>query len=270
MDTAIEVAPPKREERPLPRLIANNAWALTGFLLLGLVLVAATLLAARHVDQVDPGCKGTPGLVALEFAGAREPAQRIIDGWSGGCQVAGDAHSALRRDLFPFIPVYVLTLVYWCRYAGWFSYRQRVRTLCTWLLFAAIAAGLLDVAEDVFLWRMTDGHGPVRQIDAVAATAFAIPKWMLVIAAAGCAIGALFGAMFRWFSRVVMGPANQPTFVGALHAVPTPLTPLSEAQPEERVARRGQQPDGAARAGTPEPRIGIAFSGGGIRAASFS
>jgi hypothetical protein len=280
MERAADTTGVKATDTELGRLgqaVRGNPIGLSLFLLVGLVLVGATLLVSRWVADVDPGNAKAPvpaGIVALEFAGEKNAASEIIQGWRSGpddTAPANKARDSLERDLV-FILLYVATLGYWCTYSSWLSHRPKVRRLARRLAVAAVVAGLLDCVENIFLRRMVDGV-EVSGSDARWATAASITKWVLVLMAGLCATGAVLSALNRWFARVIVGPASRPTFVGDIHAVPLPAPPIpdGDAYEQKKWERRGQTPDGSAwGAGRTGPAVGIALSGGGIRAASFA
>ena len=253
--------------------VRGSPAGLSVFLLVGVVLVVATLFTARWVDDRDPGNGRAPGIVALEFAGEKDAATAIIQGWPDvdGTTPVEQARSSLQRDLL-FIVLYVATLAYWCTYSSWLSHRPKVRRLARRLAVAAVVAGLLDCIENIYLRRMVDAT-TVGDSDARLATAAAITKWFIVLLAGACALGALCSALSRWFARVIVGPASRPTFVGDIHSVPLPAAPVPDGDDRERERweRRGQTPSGSSwTADRGQPAVGIALSGGGIRAASFA
>ena len=276
MERAADTTRVKATDTEIGRIgqaVRGSPIGLSLFLLVGLGLVGATLLVSRWVADVDPGNGNVPGIVALEFAGEKDPAEAIIRGWPDvdDGTPADRARDSLQRDLV-FIALYVVTLGYWCTYSSWLSHRPKVRRLARRLAVAAVVAGLLDCVENHFLRRMVDAT-EVSAADARWATAAAITKWVLVLLAGVCAAGAFFSALSSWFARVIVGPASRPTFVGDIRAVPLPSAPVpdGDAHEQQKWERRGLTPDGSAwSAGRTDPAVGIALSGGGIRAASFA
>src|SRR4051794_25773567 len=208
----VEVAMSDLRER-----IRRSPRALFAALVVGTALVAVALAAAAYTGDPDPGaaCRRS-GIVPLELAGDEESAAHIVGDWT--CpdrgqtveQAESAAERALARDTFLFIPLYVLSIGYWCFYASWYAHTERARNSARLLTYGIVVAGMLDVIENVALYGVVHGHAN----RAVLATAVSIPKWVLVIVGVARGLQAFGGAWMRWLRYAMFGEADRPQFAG--------------------------------------------------------
>jgi hypothetical protein len=253
---------------PARRRVEESAAGLSLFVVVGLGLTALALWAGWWTGLRDPteACPGARSMVALELAGDAGAAGRIVEGWRtcGGVEFA---RSALRRDTVAFIPAYAVALAWWVQYSRWFSHRHKVRRVAGRVQLGVAIAAAADLVENAMLSRVLDD--PVRGADITVATGASLLKWLLVVVALVFAFAALASSLSRWFRRLVVGEAAYPTFLPRRASLAEPLPPLRPDGDDEggRRARRLQDPDGRERA---PGAVGIALSGGGIRAASFA
>lgn len=198
-------------------------------------LVAAVVLAALTVVTgslagLDDPTGDGPGIVGIELAGTAADARWMVD------RYGADAITAtLPWDLL-FIACWTLLLALATLWTGQNYRTVTTRRLATPLALAALGAGLLDVVEDGLLWlavgRGVDGAWPF-------AAAAAWGKWLIVGLLATYVIGGLLSALLRHDVRAVLREADE-----------GPTAPASRTLTESR--------------------FGLAFSGGGVRAASIS
>lgn len=293
---APELAPPPPS--PLTRLghqVRSRSFWLLAYLVAGTALTAACLWGMGRTQSASPtdGCRlrtdaagwadpltkappgeregaEPPGIVALQFAGKTAPAERIVERWpacAGSAAAATDeARNALRIDTFAFVPLYLLTLAWWCLFAFWNAYRRATRRLVGYVLAGVFLAGALDIVENLALFEVVSGHAEPW---AAVATAATVPKWALLLVAVPTALAGLAGAVRRLGAAVLWGEGAQPQFYGPMAPgegdIPPPLGP--DDPDDARVARRSQDPHGQP---WPSDTTGICFSGGGIRSASFA
>ncbi|MFC5177817.1 hypothetical protein [Nocardioides taihuensis] len=207
-----------------------------GLVALGIVLAVGAVLTAPRAD-LPPGSE--PGILGLELMGTAQAASA----WAGS-YAAADVVPALRWDVL-FILCWAPLLALLCWRLGRGYRTASTRRLAVPVAAAALAAGALDLVEDLGLWLAIDG-GPLDgtwsggwQLAAVCAWG----KWVVVLLAAGYAIGGLATVVLtpRWIRRVLAGTGTAPEG-------PVGFTPRSGDEVE----------------------VGLAFSGGGVRAASIS
>lgn len=222
--------------------------------------------AAPGVGQ--PGAK-PPGILALEFAGKGDAAKAIVDRWAACTKTPGASvsagHHALDLDTTLFIPLYVVTVAWWCLHVGWAAYRRSVRRSAVMVMVAVLFAGLLDEIENVALNRVIAGDGGTW---ATIATAVTVPKWLILAIAVPVAICGFAGVAWNLTERVFRPEGMRPVFYGPLSDGDAPVVaPLGPDQPEpDRMRRRRLDPHGQP---WPDNKVGICLSGGGIRSASF-
>lgn len=196
-----------------------------------LLLAALTWWTASFASPSGPG----PGIVGLELVGNGEGAQRWIDAYSGEALM-----DSLQGDL-AFIICWSPLLALLSLWTG-----QNYRTLTTRRLagpiaLAALAAGVLDLVEDAFLQLALGGlfGGDPASLGWQLATVASWGKWIVVLIAGTYVVGGMLSLGLRGSVRDVLRGAG-------------------ETGPEQR--RYTQDVAG----------LGLAFSGGGIRAASIS
>ncbi len=234
------------------------AWEVLG----GLVLVVVAVAALWWVGESDPA---RPGVVALEIAGDADTAKDLLEGTGTGTIDA--LRTGLQRDWL-LIVAYVAALGWWCWYGRVHLRTRRLRRLAQVLTGAVVVAGVADVVENVALGRLLDAGGD-NDAAAVVATAAAIPKWMILAVVVPVAAAVMVTAIARLGRRwVPAGWLRRPVFPDHGPAGEGPATP----------APRGGLTDGFARhalsatpkVSGPEGPLGVCFSGGGIRSATFN
>ena len=250
--------------------IRQSPSALFVALAIGTALVVGALAAGSATRSHDPGAPcGVSGVVPLELAGDDASATRIVSQWTCDRQSTEQARAraddALTADSLLFIPGYVLAIAYWCVYGSWFSHRPKSARLALSLAVGTVAAGALDLVENIGL------HHVVRAESgwAAVATAASIPKWGLLVAAIPCALVSFCGAWMRWLRHVALGGVDRPEFSGDLSVgEKSVVAPLGlETDEALRRTRRSRDPHGDEWEGG---ALGVCFSGGGVRAASFA
>lgn len=199
----------------------------------GLVaLVALTALAVLTGAQagLDDPVDGGPGIVGLELVGTAADARWMVDRYG-----AGAITETLPWDL-AFIVCWSLLLGLLTLWAGQNYRTVSTRGLAAPLAWCALGAGALDVIEDACLWlAVGNGADDAWQFAAVAAWG----KWLIVGLLVVYVAGGLLSLLLRREVRTVLLKADE----GA-------VTPASRTLTESR--------------------FGLAFSGGGVRAASIS
>ena len=207
-----------------------------------LLEVAGTLFIAGLVtwwlgDRAALSCAGTAGtMVDLEVAGTVERSRAALVGCSKGA-----VHSALLWDVL-FIVWYVVAFSAGVAFVAgrWLSklggYRVRkLRGAYATMIGAAVAAGVLDVIENLALWRGLHDPGDGLRERAWAATTAASAGW------------AKFALCFVVLAYILAG------LIGWLAM---PRRDLHAAAPEPP-----PEPD--------DDGLGICLSGGGVRAGTF-
>ena len=236
-------------------------------LLIAAVLIALcvfALMKARDGFELECGT-GTVDLSDLALSGSPDAWNaRITDCFPEGVDgVPGSVNSSLLWDQL-FIAVYVPTLALLCAYGGLRSRRKPTRRLGWFMLYLAVFAGVMDMAEDHLLWLAF--YRPQPPSDTLARLLFAtsLAKWVVVLPML-YALLALTTALSRLLRRDRTPPGG-PVPPGLLPGPPAFLDPRRAEVPTPRaVAHRYVRPDS-----TPGDAVAISFSGGGIRAAAFA
>lgn len=278
-------APPASDRSPIERALRATTgwWVLLPVAILGAVLV----LLVPPVSLDHPRTDSTtfaPGILGFEFLGATaqvlpdppEPptqadclaqvevtaacllilaGEPIVDVTLDPPRVAwvddypqDEVRAALLWDLL-FIVVYVALLALLARTGR--NYRTvSTRRLAPKLMWLAVAAGVLDLLENVFIWlAVTDAGISSGEWTWRVAAAAAWGKWLLVIIVAVYGLGGVLSLLLDRKVRDVLQTAA--------------------------VSHREGDPDGDAATWTVAEHedarnLGIAISGGGIRASSIS
>ncbi|HEX2062928.1 MAG TPA: hypothetical protein VHE80_00745, partial [Acidimicrobiales bacterium] len=230
--------------------------ALIGLVLVGLVATGITVWVGGRAAEM-PGC-ASGDMIDLQLARTPQRAAAVLsdsgNGTAGGRPVPCDARSLteLRRtlalDAGLLVPLYAATLSYWCLVAGRRA-PPRTRGGRSSLIAGAMAAwlaGAFDWIENAALTRVVTARGATTSGTALALAA-SVTKWLLVSFSVLMALGAL-GRLGRMLvRRDATGP--------------DPRHPVTATDPWTRAA---DVPGVDGPAG-----LGISFSGGGIRSASF-
>jgi hypothetical protein len=236
-------------------------------LLVAAVLIALCVFAlVKARDGFELECTtGTIDLSDLALSGSPDVWDARIDACfpDGVDGVPGSVNSSLLWDQL-LIAVYVPTLALLCAYGGLRSRRKPTRRLGWFMLYLAVFAGVMDMAEDHLLWLAF--YRPQPPPDTLLRLLFAtsLAKWVVVLPM-------LYGllALMTALSRVVRRdrtPPGGPVPPGLLPGPPAFLDPRRAEVPTPRaVAHRYVRPDS-----TPGDALAISFSGGGIRAAAFA
>lgn len=242
-------------------------------LLVGLGLTVLCAAAARWTTAANPA---HPNIVSLEFAGSSTKAVSLLQGSRPAIddRTIEALRSGITRDWF-LIAAYVATLFWWCVY-GFLHFRMGyVRKLSLVLAFASVGAGLADVAENLWLRRLLTSRG-TDDMAARWATAATIPKWVLLVCAVPVALAGFLTGLGRIFRRLLRRHGHRlppplalrilPVFDG-----PTPRTDWTRPKDMDRHLWNATA-DRPSRAGRKEgePVVGMCFSGGGIRSATFN
>ena len=235
-------------------------------LVVGLVLTAATAAMFLWMVENEPD---RPGVIALQFAGSAERALVLLD-VAGREAVIEALRSTTLRDCF-FVPVYVSALAWWCLYGSWHFRMTYSRRLARILAWSTVIAGLADLVENFWLLKLLESGGK-RDGAARWVTAAAIPKWLLVI----CALPVGFAALITGLGRVSRRFRDRPAFPPDPPELPPEDPRVRWERPRDRrgVATMGRcewsrtPPPGLKK--RREPRLGVCFSGGGIRSATFN
>lgn len=192
------------------------------------------------------------GILSFEFSGFTGMADAIVTAWRDAGVVA-DARRALLWDL-PLLIVYPLFFASACALFERLNCPRGKTTFagaaCAW---GATLAGGFDLMENGGLWLVLQG-GANRYV-AAAASAFAGAKFLLLLVA-GVYIVASLG-LWTW----ELGPVRclWSRFIDSARGTlpgcpqPTKTSPTTHALPEDR-----------------SERVGICFSGGGIRSAAYN
>jgi hypothetical protein len=252
---------------------ARSRANLAASILVGVLLIAATLGALTWVDETEPSgdCSGgaadtsvvaKPSILALEFAGTEERAQDILECWS-----ASDRESVadgLNRDTV-FIALYALTLAFWCwQGTRWFR-TDRSRGFGRALIPLIALAAALDLVENHFLRDLFSSYEANGTIDTSAvehALTATIPKWIIALVAVGYSFFAVLGCIRRLFRRT-------PDFDS--HVTPHPADRGQDEDDWSWAARPPLRERWSSREGyDPAHSVGICLSGGGIRSATFN
>lgn len=153
----------------------------------GVLLTVATLSFAGRAGEV-PSC-ATGSVLELELARTEHTAVDLL----GGCDEAGldVVRDALHADTYGFLPLYVISVAFWCVLGGrrlrWSTDRRRQVVLAA--AAAIVIAGAFDLVENHFLGQVVDAAGADSAIGA-ASTASAV-KWVLVLFAVPTSVVAM-------------------------------------------------------------------------------
>ncbi len=164
-------------------------------LLLLLGSAAASLwLIGTHRSALEPAVDDSDyGIVAFEFAGSPDEAEKILDDWNEDGREA--ARDAIRID-YGFLVAYTVLLALACGSLalildgwawGWFE------SLGWWLAGLMPLAGLLDAVENTALLRVLDGYesGSISGTATRLAAGAAAVKFAIAIAAGLYVLSAL-------------------------------------------------------------------------------
>lgn len=228
-------------------------WRLVRLLVWLGLLFATIVLAVLAAPTGLPD----PGIVEFEVAGTGERSLEILTGW--GSSGRDDAARSIRWD-YVFIVAYSTTLALACLWRIDETRRRHHRAMASTAAAAAVVAGLLDVAENLFLQaqidRFDESADPgAYDSDAVWAFVFAVSKFLL--------IGLVLVFLLSLLPQRLRIPAS------TWEADPDPL----HRRPEGPVFPPGRPQPITAEPHPWDPaadRVGICCSGGGIRSASFS
>lgn len=150
------------------------------------LVVLAFLFAATVIFALILSAQGRPlrtdaapqGILSYEFAWNRVRASRILESWRS---ITNTAKEQLRLD-FGFLVVYPLLLALACAMLAE-SPSSASAPVGLFISWAVLAAGPLDAAENVLLWRMLD-HGAEECLARLAAWCAGL-KFVLVYSGAG-------------------------------------------------------------------------------------
>lgn len=246
----------------------SNAWAgRLAPLIIGVVLAVAAVYTLGWAGSGVPNWQSACDLARWQLAGTAERARAALAA-CGEAQVT----EHLRRDSLAIV-TYVSAIGFWCVWGATKFRRTTMRTSGWVLLVLTVVAGGLDVVENVLLTRELRAHeshfdvaGWVMQVS--------LAKWVLTALATGYAVSALVACVIRVFSRPAAGLESTIAVEDATRLTPARVRAArDEGQQAERQWWAGRKPfagswhpDGDPRA---DKQLGIAMSGGGIRAASF-
>jgi len=127
------------------------------------------------------------GIVSFEIAGSVARAEQIINSWDAPARER--AAVSLGLD-FLFIPVYVGAVILGIHMAA-DKIQGRLATWRSWLTIALLAAGLLDIVENIALLTILF-QSPITPLPSIAKLC-ALPKFTLIIMGV---VYALYGAVF--------------------------------------------------------------------------
>ena len=259
---------------------AHALWLLVGLLLAGAALSAGawattdvpkTLPAATKPAHGDCHAYAKPKIAELELAGTETRARKLVG--RDPC-TAAILRESLRRDPV-FILSYVALISCFCAWGG-LRFRSRKARALGWVSIGVVlvAAGL-DLVENALLDNVIGGKYATQPY----ATAASLAKWSLLVVPAAYALGALVTIVSR-----LVKPGKQPRGDQADEGVEqwkrTAAAPakMRSATADGATSDRyrwwwaARPPVPGAWGGDDRDRhhpIGIAFSGGGIRSASF-
>src|SRR5829696_2597422 len=277
------------DPQPAPRRRRDRRRAVLTGLAVAAVVLALPLLAKGYQElRAHEGVDQ----VALQFAGGREAACRVIQPGAAGCPVPGaevERYAAAVRADWYLVAGYVLAGLGVVGLGGLFLYGSGAQRVARWCLGGVLLAGAADSLENLALLRGLDelggagGDGPFGLAASVAVLKFAVGGPLLpvfVVVASVLAARRLHGP-----SRVVRREDDRPPEVArASH-----LDPGTTARPDIILPRRWPTPrrppsrppsaspaparwhnGGRVPPGRPPAEVGICASGGGIRSASVT
>ena len=126
-----------------------------------------------------------------------------------------------------------------------------------------IAAGLLDLVENAALRRVVDGDPSPW---AAVATVATIPKWVLLALAVPMAVYGLLAALRHLWIGLFPSLERRPVFP-VPHVLDMAVEAGFDTADPHHHERRARGPGGSP---WPNDQVGVCFSGGGIRGASFA
>lgn len=230
--------------------------ALIGLVLVGIVITGITAWVGARAAEM-PDC-ASGDMIDLQLARTPERAAAVLsdsgDRTSGGRPLPCDSRSrgevrrTLALDAGLLVPLYAATLSYWCLVAGRRA-PPRTRGGRSSLVAGAVAAwlaGVFDWIENAALTRVVTDRGATTSATALALAA-SVTKWLLVSFSVLMALGGLGRLVRRLVRRQATGPDPRHGV-----AVTDPWTRAADVPGVEGPAD-----------------LGISFSGGGIRSASF-
>lgn len=242
--------------RPRP-----SAWTVAAGVALATVAVVAFAFA------LDAGTTD-PSVVELQIAGESDRAEDLLDG--AGAGVVADLRAGLRRDDL-LVPAYVAAVGFWCWYGGRHLRTRRARRPAALMAWAVAVAGLADLVENRALRALVDAGGS-NDAAAVVATAAAIPKWTILVVAVPLAAAIMLNAVLRLgrrrLRRTARAPLSRLPSFPASEVPERPPTPADGVDGADQFARHmlATPPKATGPAGP----LGVCFSGGGIRSATFN
>lgn len=231
--------------------VTGTGW---GFLI-GFVLTVLAVGAFAWVVAAGPE---DPSIIDLQFAGDSAHATALL---SDGDDV-DDLRSSVARD-WALIVAYVAAIGWWCVY-GWRHFRMPYsRRVAAVLAGAVVVAGIADAVENLLSRKLLDERGADDTL-ARWTTAMAIPKWAILLTALPIALAAVATGGARVVRRVRRCAGN-----GGL--------PVLSAGPDGGWKNPGDKSRCEWNMTTPppvkgarDPLVGMCFSGGGIRSATFN
>lgn len=193
-------------------------------------------MVSRHAGAQPPGCD-TAAHLLLQY-----DVPHAYDCWKG-------ATPSLSKTVawdWLFIVLYAAFLLWWCAEARRCARSNSGQAFTLAAMFAAGTAGAFDIGENVMLLLLDAHHGDSGFAQNV--PIFAIPKWLFIEFAVLVALNGLLSV------------------IKELRRKPHALV-LASSTGKTAWARNSHVPN----VGVGEPRgIGIALSGGGIRAGTFA
>lgn len=231
-------------------LIEHRALKAARLLVLGAVLAVAVSYFFVPAYAAPAGCHGWRTHLLLQFAGA-DHAKQAFDCWANHRSLLA---SALGADTSLAI-IYAVVLTWWVAEARLTAVTRLAQSWADIALYTPALAAAFDLLENAFL-RKAFLSPLVDPGDASAAVAFAIPKWILLTLAVSAATQGVYRALR---SLTYRKRDEFEVFFGTGRTAWERNTRVP-ADPKTGGLANDCQAD----------RIGIAFSGGGIRSAVFS
>ncbi|HEX3212512.1 MAG TPA: hypothetical protein VH016_08075, partial [Actinomycetota bacterium] len=145
---------PAAPERRPDRIRAVQAWLAVAAVVLAVPLLAQGYRELRSHEGVDQ--------VALQFAGGREAACRVIQPGATGCPVPEaevERYAAAVRADWYLVAGYVLAGLGVFGLGGLFLYGSGAQRVARWCLGGVLLAGAADSLENLALLRGLDGLG---------------------------------------------------------------------------------------------------------------
>jgi hypothetical protein len=202
------------------------------------VLAAVAALLAWPGAAADPGDRAVPDRLRLSVAGSADVAHQ----WVRGQYPLTSMTDALWWDI-PFAVAWAAVLALAVLLAGRYFRTVTIRHWVAPLTLAALAAGGLNVVADLVLLQQIHGGFPLGwQIAAIASWG----AFLVLLGVVGYAVAGFMSALTGQVITETLHEADQPGGAGDPGV-------LMQAENETR-----------------HDQLGLAFSGGGIRAASIS